>query len=334
MAGSQQQKIVYLFGAGATHAETANLEPNPQEDTFLRERGLLIGHVSKRVIEIARSKEKYLADIQMISGSNAPQNIELLISLIENSRIKESETKSRILKTLVREDIEGILTMSVVGKFYLHKALLELHQHRSVKRKEALLGLISLNYDAVLDNAYEAIYNKPPNYSFSLTDTVSNKSIPLLKLHGSFNWENVTIRGRERSVDIIPLGASKNYLHLPYNFIWSRALELLIQCDILRVIGCSLSQNDIHLVDLLFKAHIEKGKAIEIQIINSDSAGERLRDDYGFFPEIKPLTKIERTLVPETEPRNPFKMWLAYKGRSMLKEKEVERTQYLRTVVE
>jgi len=270
----------------------------------------------------------------MISGSNAPLNIELLISLIENSRIKESEMKSRMLKTLVREDIEGVLTMSAVRRFYLHKALLELHQHKRVKRKEQLLGLISLNYDAVLDNAYEAIYNKQPNYSFSLTDADSNKKIPLLKLHGSFNWEKVTIRGRERSVDIIPLGTSKNYLHLPYNFIWSRALELLIECDVLRVIGCSLSQNDIHLVDLLFKAHIEKGKAVEIQIINLDSAGERIRGDYGFFPEIKPLTKIERTLVPETEPLNPFKMWLEYKGRSMLKEKEVERTQYLRTVVE
>lgn len=334
MAGSQQQKIVYLFGAGATHAEIANLEPDPQEDTFQRERGLLIGHVSRRVIGIAQSRKEYLADIQMISGSNAPQNIELLISLIENSRIKESETKSHILKTLVREDIEGILKMSVVEKFYLHKALLELHQHKSVKGKEKVLGLISLNYDAVLDNAYEAIYNEPPNYSFSLTDAVSNKSIPLLKLHGSFNWKNVTIRGRERSVDIIPLGTNKNYLHLPYNFIWGRALEILIQCDVLRIIGCSLSQNDMHLIDLLFKAHIEKGKAIEIQIINSDLEGDRLQGDYGFFPEIKPLTKIEHTLVPEPEPLNPFKMWLAYKGRSMLKEKEVERTQYLRTVVE
>jgi hypothetical protein len=334
MSDPKSQKIVYLFGAGATHAEIANLEPNALEDTFLRERGLLIGHVSRRVIGIAQSKAEYLADIQMISGSNAPQNIELLISLIENSRIKESESKSRMLKTLVREDIEGILTTSVVEKFYLHRALLELHQHKSVKGKEKLLGLISLNYDSVLDNAYETIYNKQPNYSFVLTNAESNKSIPLLKLHGSFDWKNVTIRGRERSIDIIPLGASKNYLHLPYNFIWSRALEILIQCDVLRVIGCSLSQNDMHLIDLLFKAHIEKGKAIEIQIINLDSEGERLRSDYGFFPEIKPLTKIERTLVPETEPLNPFKMWLKYKGRSMLKEKEVKRTQYLRTVVD
>ena len=68
MAGSQQQKIVYLFGAGATHAEIANLEPDPQEDTFQRERGLLIGHVSRRVIGIAQSREEYLTDIQMISG--------------------------------------------------------------------------------------------------------------------------------------------------------------------------------------------------------------------------------------------------------------------------
>jgi hypothetical protein len=93
VADSQQQKTVYLFGAGATHAELANFEPNPQEDTFERERGLLIRHVSRRVIEIAQSKEEYLADIQMISGSNAPQNIELLISLILFRRIPRSKLR-------------------------------------------------------------------------------------------------------------------------------------------------------------------------------------------------------------------------------------------------
>jgi hypothetical protein len=47
-------KIVYLFGAGATHAELTNLDP----DLIPEQRGLLIGHVSSRVIEIARKDKR------------------------------------------------------------------------------------------------------------------------------------------------------------------------------------------------------------------------------------------------------------------------------------
>lgn len=44
------KKVVYLFGAGATHAELANLDGTLVE----KGRGLLIRHVSARVIEKAR----------------------------------------------------------------------------------------------------------------------------------------------------------------------------------------------------------------------------------------------------------------------------------------
>jgi hypothetical protein len=57
MPQSGPKKIVYLFGAGATHAELANLYPTLVE----KGRGLLISNVSRRVIEKARSIEKYLS---------------------------------------------------------------------------------------------------------------------------------------------------------------------------------------------------------------------------------------------------------------------------------
>ena len=115
------------------------------------------------------------------------------------------------------------------------------------------------HYNDVLDSAYAEHYGAP-HYCFSLEKDppLSKKPFPLLKLHGSFNWRNQEIRGRPRRIEIIPLGSNKNYLHAPYAFIWNRALEILIECDALRVIGCSLSQNDAHLIDLLFKAHLER----------------------------------------------------------------------------
>jgi hypothetical protein len=276
MPDSKPQKILYIFGAGATHAELVNLEKDPSAK-FEEKRGLLIKNVSDRVIEKARRDENYLKDIQMVSNVTGSLNIELLISLIENSRIRRSWAKTLFLKKLVRKDITTILTKTRIKRFYLHRALLELHEQERVKEKEELLGLVSLNYDTVLDEAYTAVHKKSPNYSF---ENYQDNNIPLLKLHGSFNWNHIKMRGKERSIEIIPLGASKNYLHIPYNFIWSRALELFIQCDILRVVGCSLSANDIHLIDLLFKAHLERGRAFEIQIIDREDRGSQIQQDY------------------------------------------------------
>ena len=99
----------------------------------------------------------------------------------------------------------------------------------------------------------------------------------------------MTIRGRNKRIEIIPLGSNKNYLHSPYSFIWSRALEILIRCNTLRVVGCSLSPNDAHLVDLLFKAHLERDSdnVLNVEIISSEIAGQRIRQNYGFFPASK-----------------------------------------------
>ncbi len=321
------KRIAYLFGAGATHAELQNIEP----DLVKEKTGLLIKNVSSRVIEKARRGPGYLKDLEMVSGTSGSLNIELLISLIESSKIHGWETKTQLLKKLVREDIEAILTRSRTRRFYLHKGLLELHLQPVTQRREKLTGLISLNYDDVLDQAFKEFHGDP-NYCFSLdADVFSPDGIPLLKLHGSFNWTAKSIRGRTRTIEIIPLGANKNYLHAPYGFIWNRALEILIECDTLRVIGCSLSPNDVHLIDLLFKAHLERKKPFEIEIISSDDTADTIKRDYGFFPQIKKLTELETVLIPDANPANPFRTWLRHKCLNILKG-QVSITKYIKRI--
>lgn len=327
-AMQKPKKVVYLFGAGATHAELQNLDPDLIERKSL---GLLVSDVSSRVIEKARREKRYTKDVGMVSATSGSLNIELLISLIENSKITGWEYKTRRLKKLVQEDIESILSNSRTERFYLHKALFELHSHELLKSKEELIGLISLNYDDILDQAYKKYFGYP-NYCFSLKDTPSSEQIPLLKLHGSFNWKRQKIRGRKRTIEIIPLGASKNYLHAPYAFIWNRALEILIECDTLRVIGCALSQNDVHLIDLLFKAHLERGTGFDIEIIGFEEDGRKIRGNYGFFPGVKTLTEIEGTLLPDSSSINPFKTWLKYKSTAVLGN-QIEGTEHLENVV-
>lgn len=328
MVENTQEKIVYLFGAGATHSEMINLQKDLSE-TFLQKNGLLIGRVSQRVIKKFRSFRTHLKDIEMVSSPKGSLNIELLISLIENNNIKDADKKIRILKNLVRTDILDSLTRTRLKRFYLHKALLELHS--KTKQKESLLGIISLNYDHVIDEAYKAVNGSKPNYCFS---SESPNETALLKLHGSFNWRSIKICGRKRTVPIIPLGVHKNYLQIPYNFIWGRALEILTECDILRVIGCSLSQNDIALINLLFKAHLEKEEAFELQIISAESTAAQIKNNYGFFPKITCLAKIEGNLVPDLiqsdSDGNSFKIWLKAKASRMLKEDEIKGTKYLR----
>ena len=191
-----------------------------------------------------------------------------------------------------------------------------------------MAGLISLNYEDVLDQAYKEHYGRP-NYCFSAADERAPDAIPLLKLHGSFNWKNVRIRDRRRTIEIIPVGAAKSYLHAPYGFIWNRALEILIRCDVLRVIGCSLSPNDSHLIDLLFKAHLEKGKAFDIEIISFTSEGEKIKTNYGFFRGIKLLTEAENA-IGEREPANPFGTWLKHRSLRILGASAIKGTKHLR----
>jgi hypothetical protein len=327
MNGDGPTRVVYLFGAGATHAELQNIYPN-----LPKERGLLVSALSARVIENARRGKRYLKDVDTVSGTHGSLNIEMLISLIENSKIRGWEYKTKRLKDLVREDIEEVLSASKTRRFYLHKALLELHHHPEVQRRERLTGLISLNYDDVLDTAYEQCCG-PPRYCFSLSERPQENEVPLLKLHGSFNWKARKIHGRKRTIEIIPLGSTKNYIHPPYGCIWNQALETLIGCDTLRVIGCSLSQNDFHLIDLLFKAHLERGMAFDIEIIASDDVGEGIQKNYGFFPGLKTLTQIRDNLIPDPDPLNPFQTWLRYKSLALLGKEGAERTKHVKKVV-
>jgi len=292
--------------------------------------GLLISNVSPRVIKKASADPDYIRDLETVSATaGVLKNIELLISLIENAKMSDWDDKTRRLKRLVQADIEAILTPYKQGRFYLHRALFELHGRRAAKEAEEVVGFISLNYDDVLDRAYSE-HIEAPNYSFAL-DNESN--VPLLKLHGSFNWRNARIRGQRRTIDIIPLGSAKTYLHAPYVFIWTRALEALISCDALRIIGCSLSPNDVHLIDLLFKAHLERREPFEIEVIDFEEIGEAIRDNYGFFPQIRTLSKIENILIPDTRTTNPFRLWLKYKSIAMLGQASVRRLSYLRRVL-
>ena len=59
------KKIVYLLGAGATHAELTTVLPTlTSEDEVQRKLGLLISHVSTRVIEKASLDPHFMSGVK------------------------------------------------------------------------------------------------------------------------------------------------------------------------------------------------------------------------------------------------------------------------------
>lgn len=335
-------KIVYLFGAGATHAEILNLYPSKSGDAiFLKNNGLLLKHISERVIENAIKDGAFnKRQIKQISPAGL-SNIELYISLLSMNQI-ESEKIIKRIKELLKIDITDKLTTFRLSRFYLHKALIEFHS--LINEKEKLLGSISLNYDSVLDDAYKGL-SFEPDYGLYSSSKTGEKAKPLLKLHGGFNLDY-----RGSSLSFITPGINKNYLELPYNFVWGRALELLIGCDQFRIVGCSLSPNDIGLIDLLFKAHfMRKQSRLEIQMINFDrdyNLGDRtssneMKKSYGFFPDIKTALELESGLITDLKIRddtsgsNPFKIWLKAKvdrakTEKLLTDHQIKKTRYIK----
>jgi len=328
------KKVVYLFGAGATHAEVMNMHKELTAE-IIGKKGLLIKHVSERVIAKAKKDENFIKDIECIISSDRPSNIEELISLIETNRIKKASEKADKLRIFVEEDILSHLRGDKKSNGpVLYKSLFELH--KKIDEKEEVLGFITLNYDNLLDDAYTEILGNKPNYC---TRFGSRNDLPLLKLHGSFEWPTIKMGKNEISVPIMPLGIRKNYLELPFNFIWGRAGEILAECDTLRVIGCSLDQNDWGLIDLLFKSHLWKGEPYEIEIIDFDSTGEHIRDHFGFLRRITKAYGIESGIIAgdmdspiSHHLANPFKIWLDAKAGRMLNEGEIASTTYLKQV--
>lgn len=335
------QKVVYLFGAGATHAEMTNSDESMVAAENVQDaKGLLMRHVSRRVLrEAQRDKSFQTSILDVVTTPDGADNIELFITLLENNStskdLENAPAKASLLRKLVEEDIGKILTTEVLSKFELHKALFELYEKTSFKNQETILAIFSLNYDVVLDDAYKDVLGKDPDYAFPYPGKDPGK-IPLLKLHGSLGWDNVTFLGKpNQKIPIMPLGMNKNYLQLPYNYIWGKAFEALMECNILRIVGCSINPNDVQLVELLFKSHLARQEPFIIDIINRQEAGSTFKSNYNFFPKIRLANEIENDLgiVGLSQGNDgPFKAWLKGIGDKLQKE-EVEKTTYLKELI-
>ena len=350
---SGPKNIVYLFGAGSTHAERL-LECRIQKTGYDKKTGeLSVGltaeRVSEGVISLLLKKDPDLLNRYGIdeASMNPPTgrrkvDVELFISMLETLRTNQSEKDASVLRKYFYSEINKRLFVDRTKLTpRLHAALVEWHKINSLSEK--LTACLTVNYDSMYEESCDLVKSHF-DYGFNaktLNTHYKKGESYLLKLHGSFDWQldseapmvAVSKAVPADSMLWIPPKLNKEYLGYPYNIIHGRAEEALRGCDILRVVGCSLSQNDLGLISLLFKTQKtgEKNKYV-IEYIGSESGRNQLDERLGMLLSVDEsfYQKADYLRLGKDPTNNYFLDWLYYLTANSKKSKAG--TKYLKNV--
>ena len=295
--GRDDLKVVYLFGAGASHGSARWSGSNTGILMYdLRE------DISNRIHEVVESTDEYRKDKalqQLISDVLDPDDsdIEQVITFLEESGRQSHNRLAADLRRVFRESLTAKLKhitdeLSIVPS-QLYAALIDLYQIPSFT--ETLGGFLTLNYDGLIEHAIHSQHGKIVDYGISLSESPANPddSITLLKLHGSFDWLNewpIRLHQPTEGSDPlwIPPGIQKAKEAYPFNILWGRARELL-ECDVLRIVGCNLSANDWDLVSMLFRTKHghSANRVFEIELIDSPRKALELQKRFPYLPAFR-----------------------------------------------
>lgn len=321
-------KIVYLLGNGSTLAEMSRqgIESN-----------LSMEAIGDNVMEMSKSIEGEYWKLGQRFGLPPGQDIELIISLLEGCTYLEAIKFSNVCneaRRLFRQYLisqiaaKNVKPKILISLLYLHNT----HGSNMGDTGEELSGIITVNYDSLSEEALSYIYGGINyGYAYDSDDYQNNDCAPfLLKLHGSFNWRitndklQVSRQFENAGCDDdnsgwIPPSVYKRPIGKVYENTWNKAVELLIGCDILRVVGSSLRNEDFGLVSLLFTSRTQKTPPFDIQLIVSDEASQGTEDSKGIMQRMPFLGEMKNiSALPEYEgdrayTGNPFYDWITMK---------------------
>jgi hypothetical protein len=331
---AKPKQVVYLLGAGATQAEVSYLGAAPV-NLLMRDSELGQGLSTGILDRLGAKGIPFLA-------TDLGVDIEKLISLLAASGVDSQLSLAERMRKLYFQEICSRLTKSkIIRRPALGIGLLEMHSNVKFRAEvESLEAILTTNHDGLLQLASQKVFGAVdigfPFTSDDLTPNGSTPVPPILQLHGSFGWKfgvplraTTLKRGYKYSPNTmwIPptvLKESKNY---PFNKIHGLAYEILAKrCDVLRVIGASLTQNDWNVLCLIFNAQrhreLVRGAPFLIEFIMSRPSGEEIQANCSYLKNMFPINHLsqgdftgydEDVLPADSELRNSFAYWLREK---------------------
>jgi len=166
-----------------------------------------------------------------------------------------------------------IFSLQVLG-MNMSNLTFELQSQRAMS-----YGIITLNYDLILENIIEYIknnFNCNNNFLFekSINSSPRSDSVYLSKLHGSID-----------SKVIIPPTWNKSVKNNEIKAFWKLAYKLLSEANNIRILGYSLPASDTYIKYLLRVAIIESEnlKKIDVICLDQDSTVKNRYDDFIHF---------------------------------------------------
>jgi hypothetical protein len=259
-----------------------------------------------RVLVEQKYKDKTSLHALVNNVINENTDFEHVITFLDESSSSLHKTFADELRvifaTVLRQRLEQIKVEQGEAPVGLYTALLDMYEVPGFK--EELLGLLTVNYDQYLEIAIQKLGVHTVNTGVLLNPPSKAKSpIRVLKLHGSFGWDHcwpITTSGT--STLWIPPGIQKAKANYPFNVLWGLARELL-DCDVLRIVGCRLGPNDWDLVSLLFTTrHTNSGgRPYRIEVIDSPERVAKIQTTFPYLDVVSLLEmgRIGKQLVSE-----------------------------------
>ena len=250
MLNGEMSKVAYLIGAGGTHANIKAV--NGATGLLMRD---LLPLLTAEVRKLVSSGKKYKPLADFVNEFADDVDFEHMITFFDESPSAVHRDFAGALRRIFERVLKRELaqTKSDLGqdRLGLYSALLDMYNVDGIN--ERLQGILTLNYDDYIEDAAKAVYGAEVNFGVEVGQE-PNRGLSVLKLHGSFGWSDVwPIRtGKRIGRPIwVPPGIRKTKDRYPFNVVWGLAREVL-DCDVLRVVGCRLGPSDWDLISLLF----------------------------------------------------------------------------------
>lgn len=342
------RRVVYLLGAGATQGTVKY--GGSQEKLVMPG---LIDRLLAQMRDVFEASFSDHAGIEhlvndVVDGATDFEHLLTFLADTPSAAYQDFASKLRTVFSDVLQDALAAARAELDDDYSrLYSVLLDMHKVNA--SGEQLQGFMTLNYDSFLEHAIQESHGEPVNYGVRVEDgAVTPSSVTVLKLHGSFSWRNswpIEVSDPANAALWIPPGIRKAKGEYPFNAIWGAARELL-DCDVLRIIGCNLGANDWDLVSLIFTTMHgqEEGRPYEVEVIGWPDETGQIAGEFPYLG-IKSILEIEDVGPPliaevlgggqvefrdldaanqkraiqnaRTKISNPFEHWLRLKGEAM-----------------